>query len=409
MQSTGSERLDFVSEQVWGRGLADGSVRVESGSAEVLGWETREDYWVVPSAASAQLLVPRDRTVAARALADYAGLRGPKVRIARRALAAAVSAGLPLSASRFRVLARPGASLATVHEIGRQVGSADVYATFGVRTAANAKPTLELRTPDGDAVGFVKMAWNDVTSAAVANEASAMTSMIADSRADIRMPGVLAEGLLGTLPFVMVEPLPRGIRHVPATRASLSDAEALGPAGIGDVRPIGESEQARTTIAALEVKTSHTPESLIIATRALARTVVEQNCPVRMAAFWHGDFSWWNTGRDPNGRLWLFDWETAQRDAPAGMDTLHWYAHLEDAENPLTLVSRATASLQHSRRLLRALGQSPAGVRAVAAWYAVTLVSNEIRLAESLGSWTRVKHSPEILDRMLRWGQAQLG
>lgn len=408
MPGTGSERLDFVIEQVWGPGIERGDVRAVLPGPVPDGWEVREDYWVVPNLGSAQLLVPRNRRIAARTLSDYAALRGAKTRLVRRLLAAGVTAGFPLSRSSVRIIAPAGAPKTTVPEIGSKIDQPDVVATFGVRTAANAKPTLELRTPAGDAVGFVKLAWNDITRQAIENEAVAMKLMSPEASGAIRAPRVLADGLVGGRQFVMTEPLPRGIRHVPGEYGSLSDPEALGPGTVTDRRAISQIEQVQRVSSRLRTANPFTPATLVERARTLAERVADVDANVPAANFWHGDFVSWNTGRGPDGRLWLFDWETAERDVPAGMDTLHWYTHTRDADNASSIVLRTENAVAYCTRLLRSLGHSETGVSALAAWYAVTLTANEIRLAESLQSWERVKHSPRVLEELLEWGSRHI-
>lgn len=408
MSSTGSEKLDFAVEQVWGPDIFRGDALVLVGGDVPSGWEVRETYWVIPNLTSAQLLVPRNDRVAARTLADFAGLRPTKVRVVRRVLAAAVRAGLPLSRAELRLVCPAGGPATTIAKIGSQVGHPEALATFGVRTAANAKPTLELRSPQGDALGFVKLAWNSVTMQAIDNEASALQRMGQSSRSAVRAPRVLADAEVDGRRFVMIEPLPRGIRHVPGTYSSLSELEALGPGSVSRLSVISGAGQVQSVLADLGQPTSIAPGALVSRVRDLAGRVVSTETIIPVANFWHGDFTWWNTGRDLDGQLWLFDWETAQRDTPAGMDTLHWYAHTVDAENAESLVKRVGSALGHCTPLLRSLGYSEVGIGILAAWYAVTLVANEIQLAESLQSWERIKHPPEVLERFLEWGLRQL-
>lgn len=404
--------LGYVVEQIWGAGIARGHARAVLAGPPPPGWEVREEYWTIPSASSAQLLVPRDRRIAARALGDYARLRPAKTRAARQGLAAAARLGGPLGRNALRIIAPEAAPPTAVAEIASAVGAPEAFATFGVRTAANAKPTLELRDPSGEAIGFVKLAWNEITRGAIANEATGLREMGGASRPGILAPGVLAEGSIegtdGEHPFVMIAPLPRGIRYVPADFASLSRDEALGPGSVRRLGAIAGTKQYRSCIVELSREPATAPRSLVDRVRALAARIAESTEPLPIANFWHGDFVWWNMGRDARGRLWLFDWETAQPDAAAGLDTLHWFAHAKDAENPLSLVARVEASAAHVEPMLRSLGHSPSSASTLAAWYAVTLVAGEIRLAESLGSWDRIKHPPAILEQLLTWGSGQL-
>lgn len=402
--------LGYAVEQIWGPGIDRGDARAALPGPIPVGWEVREEYWAIPRLTSAQLLVPRDARIAARTLADYARLRPLKTRLVRQGLAAAARTGVPLGRETLRIIAPRSGPRTAVAEIAASVGAPDALATFGVRTAANAKPTLELRDPSGEAVGFVKLAWNALTRIAIENESVGLRTMGSVSRRGILAPGVLADGAVDERPFVMIAPLPRGIRHVPAENASLSVAEALGPGTVQRFGAIADTRQFRSCLADLHRETT-TPAAAGLArqARALAGRIAESPEIAPIANFWHGDFVWWNMGRDPQGRLWLFDWETAQPDAPAGLDTLHWFAHAKDAENPLSLVARVEASTTHVQRLLRALGHSPTSASILAAWYSVTLVAGEIRLAESLGSWDRIKHPAAVLEQLLTWGVRQFG
>lgn len=408
MPGTGSKRLDYVVEQIWGPGLRRGEARAVVSESTPEGWEVREHYWAIPNAESAQLLVPHSPRVAARTLADYADLRPMRTRLARRTLAAAVSVRVPLSRDSLRLVAPIGGPATAVEKLAELVGVRGAFATFGVRLAANAKPTIELRDAEGDAVGFVKLAWNDLTLHAVQNEGTATSTMSGRSKErGILAPRLLADGELEGHPFVMIEPLPRGIRHVPATHTSLSQQEALGPGRVHRLASLGSTEQAQRILHVLHSTTSTTPSALTDRASRLAGLLTATPVLLPVADFWHGDFVWWNTGRDPLGRLWLFDWETAELDAAAGLDTLHWYAHTKDAENPHSVVERCSDALSRAKPLLRSLGHSRASTAVLAAWYALTLVANEIRLAESLKGWERVKHAAPILEQILGWAQAQ--
>lgn len=405
---TGSERLDFLATQVWGPALVSGDARVSLGARVEDGWEVREDYRVIPSAQTAQLLLPQARRAAARSLADYAGLRSPRTRIARRALAVAATAGAPISRTRVRVLARVGAPPTTVSAVAQTVGRPGAVAALGVRTGANAKPTLELRTPDGEAVGFVKLAWNDLTTEAIDNEAQALKALGSGASSAIRAPHLLADGLIDGRRYLMTEALPRSISDVPATWRSLSHAEVVGPGAVYARRVLASAGQVGAVRAAIDAASTVTPARLAARARDLLHAVTSMGVTIPIADYWHGDFVPWNVGRDDQSRLWLFDWETAQSDVPAGLDTLHWFANTEGRQNPSTSVARLAAGAERAKEVLRSLGYSRAGVAVISCWYAVTLVAGELHLAESLQSWDRVKHSPSVLEQFLAWGSATL-
>lgn len=400
--------LQYVIDQVWGQGVASGRIRAVARAEVPAGWEVREEYQVIPTASSPQLLVPRTRRAAVRSLADYAGLRSPRTRLIRRGLAAVAAARVPLSTTRLNVIAPIGAPLTTVAAVGLTVDEPDAVAAIGVRTGANAKPTLELRTPSGDPIGFVKLAWNAATDEALANEAQMIGDAQAAGTGAIRIPKVRESGFVDGRRFVMTEALPRSIRDVPARWDSLRRDEEWGPGTIVGRAPLSSLAQVRTTIAHAATMSDVTPPSLSEPLRAAASAVADADLIVTVADFSHGDFVPWNVGRDAGGNLWLFDWETAQRDAPAGLDTLHWFANTTGPRRDDSLAGRVAAAADRSEPVLRSLGHTPEGASAVSAWYAIALVLGEVRLAEAGQGWARSRHSPAALEALLVWAQERL-
>lgn len=407
--TVGSERLDFLISQVWGPAIDHGEARVDVGGTPAEGWETREEYVVIPTARSAQLLIPRNRVAASRSLTDYAGLRSPRTRIVRRVLGAAVAGGLTVSRDRLTVRAPAGAPVTMVPAVGEVVGCPNAVAALGVRTGANAKPTLELRTPEGNSIGFAKLAWNPVTTQAIENEARGLRA-VAVNQADsaIHAPRLLADGVVHGRRYVMTEALPRSIADVPANWRSLHHDEAIGPGSVYDRRPLATTKQSVLVRELLGSTTDVTPSGLAAQAEDLLGKVLSHTVALPIADYCHGDFVPWNVGRDADGRLWLFDWETAQLDVPAGLDTLHWLTNTQGDQNPQTVSRRLESASTHGAGILRSLGYSRNGAVIAATWYALTLVAGEIRLAEALQSWERVKHPAGVLAGLLEWGMSNL-
>lgn len=408
VSKTGFESLDFTIEQVWGSAIARGDADVVMSGAVPTGWEVRERYWLVPAAATAQLIVPRHPRIASRALADFAGLRTPRVRVIRRSLALAARGGFPLGRDTLSIVTPVGAPPTVVAELGAALGAEKAFATLGLRAAANAKPTLDLRNDRGEALGFAKLAWNATTRRAVSNESSALTTLAPRSSGVIVHPRLMLVGQIAGREVVVTEPLPRSIRAVSATAHSLSVGESLGPAEVRRRGTLSSSSQVRSIIDVLSAAAERVPAPVAGHAYDLARMIAAASTVLPIADFWHGDFVWWNTGRAPDGSLWLFDWETAEADAPAGLDTIHWFAHVKDHLNPHSVVPRIADAVERSEPALRSLGHSRSSANVVAAWYAVVLVAGEIRLADELGSWERVKHPPEVLREVLEWARAAM-
>lgn len=404
-----STRLDYAIEQVWGESLAQGdvAVRVESGRARFTGardrTDVRDQFWAVPTAAAAQYLVPRSRAAAAASLSDYARLRPFRTRAGRRALAAAAALGLPLSRDVVAVTPATSGVRTVVDELAHTLGLDDVIVGLGVRTGANAKPTLELRTTDGTIVGYAKLGWNAPTTQAVRNEANALRKFGLTAR--LKAPAVLASGRVAEREYVVVQPLPASVERIAPAWDSLSAAEALGPgavagwsawSGVGQVRQVAARQFGSTV-----------PDDLARALADLIGRVCENNDPTPVAAFWHGDFVPWNLARDADGQLWVFDWETAEADVPAGLDALHWYAHSQGAPDPAKLVTSINRASERVMSALRSLGHSRASAGMLPVWYAAILVSRAAAAADSLGGWERVQLQPSVLSELLRWARAR--
>ncbi len=206
----------------------------------------------------------------------------------------------------------------------------------------------------------------------------------------------------------MTEPLPRSIADVPASWDSLRHDEAIGPGAVCGWRPLSSTQQSSHHAQVLDAATTVTPRALAAEARELLGKVLSHAEALPIADYCHGDFVPWNVGRDANGALWLFDWETAQQDVPAGLDTLHWFSNTQGSQAPETAVQRLIAASARAEGILRSLGYSRTGTNIVKAWYALTLVTSEIRLAEALQSWERVKHPASVLAQFLQWGMSSV-
>lgn len=401
--SEGSTRIGFVARQVWGSAIERGDVRLRTRGGEVEpGWQEVEAYWAVPNLASARFLVARNRRVAIRSLWEYGRLRSPRARAARGAAAALAATGLPLSRDVVAIDVRDGAPPTTAQALGELMGYERVVPSLGVRVSANAKPTLELRLPGGPAVGFAKLGWSPATKLAVRNEAEMLRRVAGTLTGPIRAPEVLADGVINDHYYLVTAPLPLTIADVPAADRSLTPAEALGPGVVYRRAHLRELGQVQGVLRVLATAAA-APQTLLEATRALAQRIARSNVIVPVADLWHGDFVPWNLGRDADGSLWLFDWETAELDPPAGLDTLHWFANASAQHAPTDLTRRVRHAAQRATTSLRALGHSEGGTVIVTAWYAVTLIARAIALAETLGGWQRVQLRPEALNHLLDW------
>jgi hypothetical protein len=192
----------------------------------------------------------------------------------------------------------------------------------------NRKPVLQVLSSDGTVVGYVKAAWNDLTSELVRNEARVLAHLAEAKPTTFTPPAFVAAGPWGDLELIAASALPNAARP---DQAQVFDppmaviAEIAGLWGRSTARLAGSPYWAgiRERLAARA------------ASEALQRAVdwIERHHGRDEIAFgaWHGDFTPWNMARLARGRgvpgedsrTYLWDWERASL-APAGLDLLHF-------------------------------------------------------------------------------------
>ena len=231
--------LDLLAEQLWGPGRDDpaDNPRIVVDAPATPGWRDVERYFVLPDPTRARLLVPHAPPAVVRgAVTHYRGLRRLPANTARGLLGAAATAKVPLSRHRLMVRVPAGsrgetaAAALPLATIARELGHPRLYATFGVRTGANRKATLQLLAEDGTTVGYAKLGWNSTADEYVRTEADAL-SVVGARPGQLRAPGVLASFDQGGRPVVVVAPLPADVRRLRGPRQDPTSAElfALAP------------------------------------------------------------------------------------------------------------------------------------------------------------------------------------
>lgn len=398
---SGSEHLDRLVHQLWGTGLAAGLLRVDIGGdvwGAQPGWEVRHRLRVLPSTSSPHLLVGVGRMPGTvRALTAYRGLRSRRRRVARVALA--LQAATPTLSARMTinvaVPSSPTAGEALHHEpltqLANLLDEPALIPLCGVRRGPNAKPTLQLFTTDGRAVGYAKLAWSPLTEGMVLRETAAVRGLADGSESSAaRIPRVLGAGRLGNRPYLLTEPLPREITQLRGPHAfSMGALAGLFPVVRRDMA-LRTGQVARLLgrlhrLAALDQ--SRPTSEVVTAARSLGEAVRTSDTHIPVASRWHGDVVPWNAGRDRAGTTWLWDWEYSEPDAPAGMDALHWHLNA-GGPMPATGAGRQLREgVERARPVLQALGAGPRQRAVVTALYVLTIAERNATLAAAQGGW----------------------
>jgi hypothetical protein len=321
--------LDWACRLLFG---SDGRVVARRrGRPAPAGFTRAEAYLALPRAANPRLLVPLGSPrAAAAALARNHDATSRQARLARAALGAGLRVGLTqrLAAKSWRVDVFADPSLTAVERPALLL-SEHLRGVFGRRDLEmavilgvprpNRKPVLQVLTPDGTVVGYVKAAWNDLTAGLVRNEARVLAELSAAGPTTFTPPALVSSGPWGELELLAASALPNAERP---DQAQVFDppmaviAEIAGRGGRSTARladsPYWAGVRERLAVAG--------GDDLL---RGAVDWIEHHFGAVEMAfGAWHGDFTPWNMAR-LGGTTYVWDWERAAT-APAGLDLLHF-------------------------------------------------------------------------------------
>lgn len=390
--------LRCVVGQLWAPLVRTDAYRAVLNGRDDSEWTTEKRFSIVPSERSPRLLVTadRDRRVVAKALVAYDGIRDRKARWGRTTLSTAMRLNLPLGRDALSLQRRRGTHPEVVEPISHMEALLGEPATviIGVRTGANGKATLQMFDAQGAASGYAKMAWNELTRTFVQTEIETMRAL-ANEDHDFRVPGLLTHGTLGDMPYLMSQPLPLDVRSVPA-RHELAHSELADVAPIAHIAPVRDSAQF-ISLAVRAEELGRFPMTLAHgeALNDLVSRLSHQDSPLPIGTRWHGDLVPWNVARQPDGSLWIWDWEMSEQGTAVGMDVLHWHTTLLSHTDPSATASAVQSARATSIAVLRALGLGHRQSLIVAALYCATVVERNLRFVAQHGGWqlNRLPHS----------------
>ena len=296
------------------------------------GFRPTEAYLVLPKATNARLLVPlgapraaatalarnHDATSRKSRLVKAALSIGVRLRVAQRLLPARVEIGL---AHGLPPAARSAALLS--EHLRDLFGRRDLeMAVILGPPRLNRKPVLQVLSSQGEVLGYVKAAWNDLTRALVRNEAAVLGRLGGEARNTFVAPRLLHHGPFGDLELIVASPLPNALRPEQAQVFDPPLPVITEIARLGDVHaaPLAASDYWRGVeerLAAREGQITGDPLRAVVA-HVAAR---HGDTDLRFGT-WHGDFTPWNMARLEDG-IFVWDWERCGP-APVGLDLLHF-------------------------------------------------------------------------------------
>jgi hypothetical protein len=219
-----------------------------------------------------------------------------------------------------------------------------------------AKPTIQVISGRGEALGFVKVGWDEVTARLVSNEARALRLCAKGPLQTLRVPRLLHAGRWNGLELSVVSPLPAGARRYPhkALPPLAITKEVCGLTG-GSSEPVWTSPFADRLREQAERKAPGTTADQRPSSDLLV-WLRERYADARLVVgAWHGDWVPWNLAMyGPHVYAW--DWENSGDSVPLGFDVVHFYFQSAFIRDRLRLTDAIRRSRAASSEPLRRLG-----------------------------------------------------
>lgn len=380
-----------------GRLLWPDPLRLDVGTTGRDDGALHREFLLLPSARRPRLLVPRGRRAAVAAVRGYGVGRGRSARVLAAGLTAGLASGIaPLVLrDRVRVVDGSGRGCAASIEshLSAVLGTDVAVSMYLGAPRANRKPVLQVLTPEGRTVAYVKVGIDALTCQLVRAEARALATLADAGLQRAAVPRVLHSGQWNGLELLAQSPLPVGASR---TRPS---AEQVAAAQM-EVSRIGRTEGGPLAASPYWADLVHrigrlpdTPAAGALADLAVRAEKVLGEVPLHLGA-WHGDWTPWNTALSGD-RLLVWDWERFATGVPVGFDALHWALQTDLVNHLADPGEAARESLVRAGSVLEPFELRPDQVRATAVGYLAELAARYLadRQAEAgarlgdVGTW----------------------
>ena len=318
MRSADPYLLDLMPRLFAGRGALRVVVQAGAPAPTVLQW------WAVPSAGRARLLVPVGRPEGAVMLRRHGGGARSGVRaLVATAVRYGVAQRLPLPRIQLELPAAgaDGLDRWLARLLGRPVS---VGVLLGP-PRPNRKPVVQVFGTAGEVVAFVKVGADPVTAALVRREAENLELLGGLDLHVVQLPEVLAVTRLGELEILVLSPLTSS-QEAGRTAVTVPPLAAMAEVAASRGTTTEALAGSAFWVAARDGADSVLDPSV---RRRLRRVVAEVDqrhgtTEVVMGS-WHGDWAPWNMGLHQD-RVQVWDWERFAADVPWGLDLVHFLA-----------------------------------------------------------------------------------
>jgi hypothetical protein len=278
------------------------------------GWRRREQrFLAMPGSAAPTQVLPASLASVVASAGRPSDDR-PRLRQLRDGVGvAALLAAAPVRSGRRMSVSRDGEDLAGLvrRELGLVSGTTLIMCG---PPRANQKPILQLLDRRARTIGYVKVAWNDLTRQLLDDEARTLRQLDGGVAGAFRAPVLLGAGDFADGTWLAMGPV--GVdRRRPATAP---DIDALAVAIENTARRTETTVARSPFIERLRRSAVDLPRAQPIVER-----LIQQYGDAQLAlAACHGDFVPWNIlSGTPVAAVW--DWERYEPQVPVGFDRLH--------------------------------------------------------------------------------------
>ncbi|MGH9040192.1 MAG: phosphotransferase [Acidimicrobiia bacterium] len=325
--------LEWACRLLWGG--RDDVVVARRRRAIPAGYRRQESYLVLPKATNPRLLVPlgapraaaaalarnHDATSRKSRMVKAALGLGVRLRVAQHVLPDRVEVAI---ADRLPAAERPAALLS--EHLREIFGRRDLeMAVILGPPRLNRKPVLQVLSAQGEVLGYVKAAWNDLTRALVSNEVAVLRRLDCDPRNTFVAPRLLHHGPFGELELIAASPLPNAVRPEQSQvfDPPLPVITEIARLGAVDTAPLAASDYWQGVRRRLTARESLLPPGAHDPVAGVVAAIEERHGATELRfGTWHGDFTPWNMARLDDG-VFVWDWERSGP-APVGLDLLHF-------------------------------------------------------------------------------------
>lgn len=353
--------FDPINEMEWLRTVLGGA-----------GTGPDEAYLSRPSAAEPHLLVPLgSAAVASAALHRYHDNRSLKERFVGIAAQTVARLGQLERGPGQRVDLEP---FAMIQQLARVLNEPNLNGAITIGPPRrNRKPVVQLLRPNGETVGFAKVAWSTFTKELIANEGFWLKQVDGKMPKGLIAPKVLFEGPVltasgsATESTVLVtgplETSPFSRRRSPLELGTIAEL----------ARCVGSQDSYVRDLPQVKEAASNAVGDLVP-----VRTIIERHGDTRLeTAMWHGDLTPWNTATNLDG-MSIWDWEFAGAHRPVGFDAMHIRFETIRRASPSNEKAAVRTIVAETAKIVSGLGQS---TEAMIDLYLLDLLAREVRLA----------------------------